>query len=93
MTDVPPSFLLLVTGPGPRSETAADCVRSACAQVYGEACRIEVVDRLEDEEAARRERVALTPTLIRRHPEPERSWVGAFADTDALARALRTSDA
>lgn len=93
MSDAQPSFLLLVAGSAPRSHTAADCVRSACKEVYGEGCRVDVVDLSEVGESARRESVALTPTLIRQRPLPKRSWIGAFADAETLARALRAPDA
>lgn len=93
MSDDKPSFLLLVAGGGPRSQTAADCVRSACEQVYGEGCRVDVADLSDGGDVARHDSVVVAPTLIRQHPQPKRSWIGAFADSETLARALRAPDA
>lgn len=50
---------------------------------------LEVVDVLENPDAALEHRVLVTPTLLRLRPEPQTRVIGSLADTALVADALQ----
>jgi circadian clock protein KaiB len=83
---VPLRLRLYVNGQAPESVVVETNLRRMCDQV-GLECEVEVVDVLEHPEAAERDRVVLTPTLMRLTP-PELRVAGDLSDTEAALDGL-----
>ncbi|MEM1418569.1 MAG: circadian clock KaiB family protein [Myxococcota bacterium] len=78
-----PSRVLLclyVSGQSPHSQRALRNLGPLCAEALGEGYELEVVDVLENPEAADRAGVVATPTLVRVHPPPLRKLLGDMSD-------------
>ena len=69
----------------PTSIRALENLERICSEYLDADHRIEVVNIEEDPGAADCFEIIVTPTVIRRHPEPERRIIG---DLSATARAL-----
>lgn len=68
---------LFVVGASPRSDRAVHNLERLCR---GQDVELEVVDVLEHPDVAERERIFVTPTLIRLEPLPMRRIVGDLSD-------------
>jgi circadian clock protein KaiB len=83
---VPLALRLYVNGQTPESTVVESNLRRMCEHV-GLECEVEVIDVLDDPEAAERDRVVLTPTLMRLTP-PELRVAGDLSDTEAALDGL-----
>jgi circadian clock protein KaiB len=83
---VPLRLRLYVNGQAPESAVVESNLRRMCDEV-GLECEVEVVDVLEHPEDAERDRVVLTPTLMRLTP-PELRVAGDLSDTEAALDGL-----
>jgi circadian clock protein KaiB len=72
---------LYVTGRSPRSDRALANLRRICADALGDGYDLEVVDVLEQPQQAERDRILVTPTLIRLAPPPPRRVLGDLSDS------------
>ena|SRR3954470_24236123 len=79
---------LYVTGRTPRSERAVANLRRICAGALGDGYDLEIVDVLEQPQQAERDRILVTPTLIRLAPLPPRRVLGDLSDTARVLWAL-----
>lgn len=79
---------LFVAGDAPNSVLARKNLGLALADVSVDQARVEVVDVLTDPERALRDRVLVTPMLVRIAPAPERRIVGCLRDVAGLRIAL-----
>lgn len=82
---------LYVTGAGPRTERAIANLRHICDRELEGRYTLQIIDVLEDPEAAERDRVLATPTLIKQLPPPLRRIIGDLSDRDKLLLALEIS--
>lgn len=73
-----------VAGTTDRSTDAVRNLTGICERLYGNEYEIRVVDVLQDPDAAERQRIVATPTVVRRLPLPSRRLVGDMSDTDAV---------
>jgi circadian clock protein KaiB len=80
-------LVLYVTGEGRRASEAVAAVERLRAEHLAD-CALTVVDTTRQPEAAAADSVRVTPTLIRRRPQPERRVVGDLGDAGAVRRAL-----
>ncbi len=81
--------LRLYVHPGrAHSSAAIDNIESICGDRLGGDVELEVIDVFADPQAAERDRVLATPTLIRVRPEPSRRIVGDLGDRELVARVL-----
>lgn len=91
---------LYIAGRTAKSETAIANLERLCAGALKGEYELEIVDVLEDPEAAERDRVLATPTLIKRLPPPLRRVIGDLSDSEKVLLGLevrpgiatRTSD-
>lgn len=75
---------LFVTGKTPRAELAIDNIRRICeAELKGQ-YQLEIIDVLENPEAAETERILATPTLIKELPPPLRRVIGDLTDKEKV---------
>lgn len=79
---------LYVAGAGDRSNDAVRNLTRICEQLSGQPYMIRVIDVLQDPDAAERQRILATPTVLRRLPLPTRRMIGDFVDTELVARQL-----
>ena len=91
LTDSAPSrydLCLYIAGSSPRSRQAVTNVRKICANLLSGVCDLEVVDILQQPQAARDNQIIAVPTLIKRMPKPTRLFIGDMSNVDAILRAL-----
>jgi circadian clock protein KaiB len=79
---------LFVAGHTDRSLRSVAAVRQLVEDHLGEDGHLEVIDVLEDPDAAEQAKILATPTLVRSHPPPRRSVVGDLSDVPTVASAL-----
>lgn len=73
-----------IAGATERSNSAIRNLTSICERLYGSGYEIRVVDVLNDPDAAERQRIVATPTVVRRLPLPSRRVVGDMSDSAAV---------
>ena len=78
---------LYVAGRDARSTRTESTLRRLCEEHF-ERHELEVVDVTRDPERAESENILITPTVIRRCPEPSRRVVGDLSDTKAVLYGL-----
>jgi circadian clock protein KaiB len=89
----PPGRLrLYVTDSTLLSQRAIANLRSLCDRELAGQYEVEVVDVLEDPDAAEENRIMATPTLIRERPEPARRLVGDLSDRATVLATLVLTD-
>jgi circadian clock protein KaiB len=82
-------FTLYVAGDSARSQQAYASLRRICAQTLGDdAWEVELVDVTRDPDAAERERILTTPTVVKESPEPRRRITGDLSDPDKVLSGL-----
>ena len=79
---------LFITGSNPRTEAAIANLRRICDEDLKGRYSLEIVDVLENPEAAENERVLATPTLIKQLPPPLRRVIGDMSDRDKVLLGL-----
>lgn len=84
----PIQFDLYVAGNSERSNDAIRNLTEICETHNDEPYSIRVIDVLEDPDAAERQRIIATPTVLRRLPLPSRRLVGDFTDDLIVAQHL-----
>lgn len=73
-----------VAGTTDRSTDAVRNLTGICERLFGSHYDIRVVDVLQDPDAAERQRIIATPTVVRRLPLPSRRIVGDLSDIAAV---------
>lgn len=81
-------FDLYVAGAGDRSNDAIRNLTHICERMHDQPYAIRVIDVLRDPDAAERQRILATPTVLRRLPLPTRRMTGDFVDTALVAEYL-----
>lgn len=79
---------LYVAGDLPHSREAVAGLRSICGPLGATGVSIEIVDVLREPERALRDRIFVTPTLVRLSPGPELKLYGALSDRARVRLAL-----
>ncbi|HET6765453.1 MAG TPA: circadian clock KaiB family protein [Longimicrobiaceae bacterium] len=79
---------LYVAGDTTRSHLAIANLRLLCAELQVQEPDCEVVDVLQDPDAAESARILTTPTLVRVHPTPPRRVTGDLSDHAAVLQGL-----
>jgi len=79
---------LYVTDWTPRCVAAYRNLMKICQEHVGDKCNIEVVDLLEQPEAARRDQIVAVPTLVKVSPRPSRVLVGDFTKLERVLKGL-----
>jgi circadian clock protein KaiB len=79
---------LYVAGDGPNSESAIATLRSLLTEFSEAPVDLEIIDVLEEPERALRDRVLITPMLVKVAPPPERRILGRLGDRTTLLTVL-----
>lgn len=79
---------LYVAGETPRSHRAIANLRRIVEEALGEGCELQVIDVVEDPEAAERARILTTPTLVKHTPPPARRVTGDLSDPERVLLGL-----
>lgn len=79
---------LYVAGPSTRSRAAEQAMRALCASALRGRAELTVVDVVADPEAAERDRILTTPTVVRTRPAPPRRATGDLGDPARVLSAL-----
>ncbi len=80
---------LYITGSSDRSDRAIRNWKQFCEQELGPLnCKLEIIDVLEDPEAAEEAKIFATPTLIKHFPPPPRRIIGDVVEKDQVMRTL-----
>ena len=82
-------FCLYIAGSSPRSSRAVANVRKLCANLLSGFCNLEVVDILQQPQAAKENQIIVVPTLIKKKPRPIRRFIGDMSNEDEILRILR----
>lgn len=77
-------FELYVNDDTRRSAFVQENLRAFCSEYLKGSYHIEVIDLVKHPELGFLNNICVTPTLIRRHPSPERTLVGDLSDTDKI---------
>lgn len=85
------AFSLFVTGRTARSQQAVRSMKQLCSDLQTD-IDFEIIDVLEQPEAAERARVLATPTLIKHSPGEERRVIGDLEDLEQVRRWLNLPD-
>jgi circadian clock protein KaiB len=72
---------LYVTGDTPRAERAITNLRQICDRELEGRYELVIIDVLENPQLAEKEKIMVTPTLIRELPPPRRRIIGDLTDT------------
>lgn len=79
---------MFVAEHGPTVELAITQLTELCQQWFGTRCQIDVVDVLENPQAAEDNQILATPTLVRESPLPRRFVIGDLLETERILAAL-----
>lgn len=82
---------LFVAGSAPQSEAALASLREILASRDDVTATLEIVDVIEEPERVLKERILVTPTLIRLGPKPQARVVGNLSDKRAMLSLLGVS--
>ena len=91
MNDPAPHTYLLklyVTGTSPRTRQAIDNLNRICEQELQGRYQLEIIDVLENPQAAEDDRILATPTLIKQLPLPLRRVIGDLSDKEKVLLGL-----
>ena len=81
-------FDLYVAGHTFRSEQAARNMEDLCERYFPDNYLLNIIDVLDDPQAAEKEKIIATPTLVQRAPLAGRKIIGALSDRKAMLQAL-----
>ena len=79
---------LYISGRTKSSERAIATLKRICEEDFAGKYELEVIDVLEHPEAAREERIMVTPTLIKKLPPPMRRIIGDLTDKSKILLGL-----
>ncbi len=79
---------LYISGNSSRSRLAIANLQEFCARELHDRSEITIVDILESPEIAEREKILITPTLIKEFPPPQERVIGDLSNTDIVSFAL-----
>lgn len=83
----PIALELYIVNGAPDSEQALSVMRQVCKRL-GEECTFRVIDVHTEPEEALSALILVTPTLIRRHPEPLKRIIGRLRDEEQIISVL-----
>ena len=75
---------LFVTGKTPRAELAIENIKRICEEELRGQYKLEIIDVLENPDAAETEKILATPTLIKELPPPLRRVIGDLTDKEKV---------
>jgi circadian clock protein KaiB len=86
-------LVLYIAGMTAAARNAIENQRAICRDLpTAQQCEIEIIDIIQDPEAAERENILATPTVIRQLPPPVSRLIGELADKDQVIAGLKLID-
>lgn len=85
-------FKLFIAGEELNSRRAKETIKELCETHLKDKYRLEVVDVLEDYQAALENNILLAPTLMIISPKPQVKIIGSLNDTQKVLNALRLKE-
>jgi circadian clock protein KaiB len=79
---------LYITGATERSISAIAALKKICDEEIQGRCEIEVIDMYQHPELARGEQIVVSPTLIKKLPEPIRRVIGDLSNKEKVLKGL-----
>jgi len=79
---------LFISGYTPHGQRAVANLKRICEQEVSDQYELEIIDTLEHPQAAEKERIVATPTLIRSLPPPMRRVIGDLSDLEKVLSGL-----
>jgi len=79
---------LYITGHTAQAERAIANLKRICAEELQGRYQMEVIDLVEDPEEGERQRIIVTPTLIKQLPPPLRRIIGDLSDKERVVSGL-----
>ncbi|WP_036487774.1 circadian clock KaiB family protein [Myxosarcina sp. GI1] len=79
---------LYVSGDSSRSRLAIANLQEFCDRELRERSEITIIDILKSPEIAEREKILITPTLVKEFPPPQERVIGDLSNTDIVSFAL-----
>jgi circadian clock protein KaiB len=79
---------LFITGQTQRSERAISNLRRICEEELETGYKLVIIDVLEQPQAAEKQKILATPTLIKENPPPVRRIIGDLSDTKQVLLGL-----
>jgi circadian clock protein KaiB len=79
---------LYVTGQTPRSRAAIRNLRRLIDEMIPDNCDLDIINVLEDPQAAEDDRILATPTLVKAFPLPQRRIIGDLSDSEKVQQGL-----
>lgn len=79
---------LYIAGQSVRSQRAIANLRRLGEQALGGQCEVQIIDVVDDPDAAEAARILTTPTLVKEAPGPVRRVTGDLSDSDKVLYAL-----
>ena len=84
---------LYVSGSSPRAQAAIANLRRICEDDLAGRYTLEIVDVLENPDAAEKDKILATPTLVKSLPPPLRRVIGDLSDKDKVLLGLEVRQA
>jgi len=82
------SLTLFVTGRSIRTNNAIENLNAVLERVEPHDYELNIIDVLENPEAAEEQYIFATPTLVKYDPQPARKIIGDLSDTELLLKNL-----
>ena len=79
---------LFISGQTLRSRSAIKNLRHICEQELADRCELDIIDVLEQPQAAEDEKILATPTLVKSAPPPIRRIIGDLSDKAKVLEGL-----
>lgn len=79
---------LYISGNSPRAQAAIANLRRICEEDLAGKYTLEIVDVLENPDAAEMDKILATPTLVKQLPPPLRRVIGDLSDKDKVLLGL-----
>ena len=79
---------LYITGDNPKSQRAISNLLRICESELANQYEVEIIDILDEPQTAEREKILVTPTLIKQLPPPLQRVIGDMSNTDKVLLGL-----
>ncbi len=79
---------LYVSGMSQRSMQAIENIKRICDIYIGEAFDLEIIDIYKHPEVASEQHIVFSPSLIKRWPLPQKTFIGTFSDSEKVIKGL-----
>lgn len=81
-------FRLYVTGASPNSLRAILNTKSICEEHLKTSYDLEIIDVYQQPVVAKEENIVALPLLIKKHPLPEKRFIGDMSDTEKVLKSI-----